>query len=394
MIAKEALMQFKNELGFVKNINKQYSAEFAKKGAKIGSSVTIRKPARYTVTDGKTLNIQNVTEESGSLNLTTQKHVGFSFDSADLTLSIDMFKERYLSGAVLALANEVDADLFQLAAESTYNAVGTPGTTPSSLLTYLQARQKLMESSAPKGGKLFYHINPAASTAIVDALKGLFQSSNQIQNQYEEGMMGIAAGGKWYEAQNIYAYTTGAQGGTPLVNGAAQSGATLVTDGWSNSIVNVLKLGDVFVIDNVFKVNPITKQSTGVLQQFVITANVDSNGSGQATLSISPPIVTSGSTQTVDSSPADNAAITVLGAGGATFASNILCHKDAFTLATADLELPEGVHFAAVASDPESGLSMRVVRQYDVNNDSFPCRLDILYGKAALRPEWACRIAG
>lgn len=397
MIAKEMLMQFKNNLGFAKGANKQYAEEFAIKGAKIGSSVTIRKPPRFTVSTGATLVTQDVLEESTSLTLDSQKHVGFSFTSQELTLSIDKFSERYIKNAVLALANQVDADGLSVAALNTYQAVGTPGTTPSALLTYLQAQQKLNEMATPSDAYRTMHINPAAQTSIIDALKSLFQSSEQIKDQYEKGMMGIAAGAKWKLAQNIFTTTSGQRGGTPLVNGATATGAaTLVTDGWTAAAANRVKQGDVFTIASVFSVNPITKQSTGVLQQFVVTADTSSDGSGNATIPISPTIYSSasGSLQNVSVLPADNAALTFLSAVSTTNVNNILCHSDAFVLGMADLELPQGVHFAAVASDPDSGISLRVVRQYSISTDAFPCRIDVLYGWKAVRPEWACRVIG
>ena len=394
MIAKEALMEFKNMLGFSKRVNKQYSEEFAIKGAKKGDTVTIRKPWRPSVSDGATLSNQDVTEESTTLQLDSQKHVAFRFTSKELTLNIDEFKKRYISPAVTALANKVDLDGLQVAAQNVYNAVGTPGTTPSALLTYLQAQEKLNLLACPKGDKRSFHVDPLASTKIVDAVKGLFQSSEQIKNQYEKGVMGTAAGGDWYMSQNIYAHTGGQLGGTPLVNGASQTGASLVTDGWTASAANRLKKGDVFTVAGVYSVNPITKQSTGQLQQFLVTADAASDGSGNATISISPSITTSGATQTVSGSPADNAALTILHSASSIYTNNILMHEDAFVLGMADLELPQGVDFAAVASDPESGVSLRIVRAYDISEDRFPCRIDVLYGWKAVRPEWACRIVG
>lgn len=394
MIAKEALMRFKNKVGFTKGIDRQYSKEFAVSGAKIGNSITIRKPWRPTVRSGATISIQDVSEESTSLTLSSQKGVDFQFSSVDRTLTIDQFSERYLDGALDALANKVDMDGLQLAAQATYNAVGTPGVAPATFKLYLQAQQKLNELSCPQDTKRSAYINPAAQVEIVDALKGLFQSSEKIAEQYESGMMGKGAGADWYLAQNIYSHTVGALGGTPLVDGASQTGATLLTKGWTSAAANRLKKGDVFTIASVNKVNPITKQSTGVLQQFVVTADFASDGSGNGSIAISPSITTSGSTQTVNVSPADSAAITVVGAASTVTVNNILCHKNAFTLGTADLVMPEGVDFAARASDSDSGLSIRVVRAYDINNDQFPCRLDILYGHAALRPEWACRVLG
>ncbi len=276
-----------------------------------------------------------------------------------------------------------------------WNSVGTPATTPSALLTYLQARQKINESGCPQDNNRSYHINPVASATIVDALKGLFQSSSEVEKQYEMGKMGVAAGGKWFEAQNVFAHTGGQLGGTPLTNGATASGASaLVTDGWTAAVANRVKKGDVFTIAGVFSVNPITKVSTGQLQQFVVTADASSDGAGASTISISPTIVSTGALQNVSAVPADNAALTFKHTASQIYTNNILTHKDAFILGCADLELPKGVDFAAQATDAASGLSLRMVRQYDIANDKFPCRVDILYGTLAARPEWACRILG
>lgn len=396
IIAKEMLMAFKNATTFTKNADRQYSKEFAKTGAKIGNTVTVRKPARFTVRTGPALNVQNVTEEFTTLVLNNQKGVDFLFSTQDLTLSIDDFRARYIDEAIVALANQVDVDGLTMATQNTYNAVGTPGTTPATALLYMQGQQKLNELAAPKDGKRSMLINPAAEPVIVDALKGLFQSSERIAEQYDTGMMGRGLGADWYQTQNIVNTTVGVATGTPLVNGASQTGSTLACDGWTNSTAGILNQGDIFTIANVYKVNPISKQSTGVLQQFVVTATAASGASTGpiAALGISPAIITSGPTQTVNASPADNAAITVVGTGGTLTANNLLYHKKAFTLGCADMEMPEGVHFAARATDPESGLSIRIVRQYDINSDTIPCRLDILYGWAALRQEWACRVLG
>lgn len=388
-------MAFKNKLGFTKGIDRQYSDEFAIKGAKIGATVTIRKPPRFTVNSGPTINIENVVEESASLTLSNQKHVDFQFLSQDLTLSVDKFKERYLDQAVTALANQVDVDGLTLAAQSTYNAVGVSGTTPATALLYLQAQQKLNELACPSDDKRSTYINPAAQSSIVDALKGLFQSSEKIAEQYESGMMGMGLGAKWYMAQNVFAYTTGTGGGsspTTLTTGSPQTGATLSVVAWGSTSTAVI--GDVFTIAGVYKVNPITKASTGVLQQFVVTANATASGGAITNLGISPSIIVSGPTQNVSAAPATSAAITLVTTANTLTANNILCHEKAFTLGTADLEMPHGVDFAAVASDPETGLSLRIVRAYDINNDMFPTRIDVLYGWAALRPEWSCRILG
>ena len=392
-ITREALMILENNLGFAKGVNREYSSEFANGGAKIGDTVRVRKPAQYTVRSGAALSAQDHTETSVNVALDNQKGVDISFTSKELTLDIDDFSKRILEPAISQIANQIDHDGLLLAKE-VYNAVGVPGTTPSTLKTYLEAGAKMDYMSAPMGNRCVA-LEPTAQVEIVDSLKGLFQSSEQIKNQYEQGNMGLAAGFKWSMDQNIYTHTVGPLGGTPLMDGATADGASaIVTDGWTASAASRLAVGDIFTIAAVFSVNPRSKQSTGQLQQFVVREAFSSDGSGDGTIQISPSIVASGAAQNVTNVPADNAALTVLGAASTITPVNMAYHKDAFTLATADLMLPKGVHDAAVVRDKQLGISIRMVRQYDINTDTMPMRLDVLYGWKAIRPELACRIHG
>lgn len=402
VIVRESLMELKNQLGFTKNINRQYDDKFAVEGAKIGDTINIRKPSRYEVTTGAVFVGQDSADQSVPLQLDTQCHVGMAFSSKDQTLSVDAFKERYVKPAVTALANKVDFTGLALY-KKIQSAVGVPSATafPSDLKGFLQAKQKLAENGAPKGVYSAL-INPATEASVVQGLKGLFQSSSEIASQYEDGTMGYAAGSKFMMSQNIAQHTIGALGGTPLVDAstAVVSGATtLVTKGWSNNITGVLKEGDVITIANVYAVNPQTRQSTGSLQQFVVTADANSGAStGPATLSIYPAIISSGQYQTVNSLPADGAVIQIFGSAsayaGIISPANLVFHKDAFVLGCADLFLPKGLHMAARASDPESGLSLRLISDYDTVNDRLLSRLDILFGWKVMYPELACRVHG
>lgn len=394
MITREALMVLENNLTFAKGVNREYDDQFAQSGAKIGDTLNIRKPARYVGRSGTALSVEDHTETSVALQLDTQFGVDLNFTSKELTLSIDDFSNRIIKPAMAVIANKIDATGLALY-KNVNNAVGTPGTTPSALLTYLQAGAKMDYEAAPRDGQRSIVIDPSMQATIVDAAKGLFQSSNQIEKQYESGNMGLFGGFKFSMDQNIQTHTVGPLGGTPLVNGSTTSGATtLVTDGWTASAASRLKQGDVFTIANVYAVNPQTRQSTGQLRQFVVTADVSSDGSGNATIPVSPAITSSGAFQTVSALPADNAAITVLGAASTLSATGLAYHRDAFVLGCADLMLPKGVDMAARVSDKKLGLSARMVRQYDINNDKFPCRFDILFGWRAVYPELACRIQG
>ena len=389
MITREALRVLENNLTFTKGVNRQYDDRFGVEGAKIGTVLNVRKPPRYVGRTGTAISIEDATETQVAVTLDTQFGVDITFTSEDLALKIDDFSKRFISPAVATVANKIDHAGLGLY-KSVYNSVGTPVTVPNALLTYLQAGVKLDNNSAPMDGQRSICITPIMQATIVDALKGLFQQSTAIASQYRRGQMGTAIGLDWFMDQNCATHTIGAHGGTPLVNGASQTGASLVTDGWTASTA-VLKEGDVITLAGVNAVNPQSRESTGVLRQFVVTANVTSDGSGNATIAISPSITTGTGFQTVTGSPADNAAITVSGAASATARVGLAHHPDAFTLVTADLPVPNGTDMAARANDPDSGLSIRLVRDYDITTDLFPCRLDVLYGWAALRPELAVR---
>lgn len=394
-MAKEFLRHYENANTFSKFVNKHYAREFQNSDFRPGTSISIAKPARFAVTAGNVASFPDITEESTTLTV-SQYNASFAPTSLEMTTSVhkDQFSDRYLKPMANALASQIDKAGLALATTTVYNATGTPGTTPSTLRTYLDARAIAVEQGMPVDNELAIVINPAAEAAIVDALKGLFHSSTEIERQYKEGKMGMAIGAKWSMDALIASRTVGTQGGTPLVNGASQTGTSLITDGWSNSITNVLRAGDIFTIAGVYAVNPITKDTTGRLQQFVVTAAASSNGSGQTTLSIAPAISTSGTTQNVSAGPADNAAITVLGTGGLTSATNILFHRDAFTLATIPMQTYGGLDKSANEYDPDTGISVRFTQGMDVTNDKLLVRADVLFGWAATRPEWAARIEG
>ena len=397
MITREALYVLRNQLSFARRVRRDYDDSFGIEGAKIGDTLNVRKPPRYLGRTGPNLSVEDATETSVPVVLNQQVGVDISFTSKDLALSIDDFSERFIQPAVAAIANKIDADGLQLY-KQVADYVGAPGTVPNSLMTYLQAGVKLDDNAAPMDGNRYISINPLMQATIVDALKGLFQSSEEIRKQYLKGRMGTAAGFEWAMDQNCPSHTVGNVAGTPLVNGANQTGSALVTDGWTAG--STLKVGDIITITGVNKVNPQNRQDVGSQQQFVVTADATADSSGNMTISIYPAITPSGAFKTVTAAPADNAAIQVFGkpsanlsdVAGKTFREGLAFHRDAFTLACADLPLPQGVDMAARVSDKELGLSIRMVRAYDISTDKFPCRLDVLYGWAALRPELACRI--
>ena len=396
MITNEALMVLENELTFSSEVERNYDDQFAVTGAKIGATLNVRRPGRFIGTTGPALNVEDFNETSVPVTLSTQFHVDTQFTTQDLALSLDMFSDRVLKPAVAAVANKIDYDGTTMAKLNTANIVGTPGTPPTSLLTYLTAQAYLDSEGAPRDGRRSCIIEPFTGATIVDSLKGLFVPNTTIGMQYSKGMMGRdSAGMNWKMDQNISAQTFGTYTGTATINTSTDTG--ILTSGWAQTSTLTLtksgtfipNVGDTFTIANVYAVNPQNRQAYGSnkLRNFVVTAI-----SGNA-VTVSPAVISAGQFQNVSITSPGASAVTPFNATGAVSPQNIVMHKNAFTLATADLELPDGVHFAGRASDKDLGLSLRVVRQYTINNDSIPTRVDVLYGWAPLYPELACRVA-
>ena len=385
MITNQALMILHQKLNFIGTIDRQYDSSFAKSGAKIGDTLRIRLPNEYTVRSGATLSTQDTTETSVSLPVTTQKGVDVNFSSEELTLDIDDFSKRILEPAMSVLAANVEADAISMY-KDVYNFVDNAG----SAMTFakaLAASGKLTDNLTPYDGRTL-NLTTQDNIDMVDALKGLFNAQDKLSSNYKEGRLaGPFAGFEGiYENTLLGNHTTGTAAATTgyLVNGASQTGATLTVDTGSTTLLD----GDIITIVGVNRVHPETKADTGILQQFVVTAN---SGTSATSLAISPSITITGGKQNVTAAPADNAAVSKVGGGASSvFTNSMAYHKDAFTFATADLVMPKGVDM--VARKVLDGVSMRIVRDYDINNDKFPCRIDILYGYAAKRPQLACRI--
>jgi len=330
MITRKALQILENNLVITRNVNRQYDDSFAVEGAKIGSTLRIRLPDRALVTDGAALQVQDDNEQFTTLSVSSQKHIGVNFTSAELTMQLDDFADRVLKPRISQLAASIDADVAN-AYKSIGQSVGTPGTTPGTSLVLLQAQQKLNESAAGMSPR-YATVNPAANAGLVEGMKGLFNPTDTISKQFKNGMMGTGVLG--YDeinmSQSIKVLTTGTRtNGTVTSTVSTQGTSTLSLTGVGASAT--IKQGEVFTIAGVFAVNPQTRESTGSLQQFVVTADAVASGGGVASVA------------------------------------------------------SRAVH---------NGISLRIVRQYDINNDRMPCRIDVLYGYSVIRPQMAARIWG
>jgi hypothetical protein len=380
-VTREALRVLHQKLNFVGSITRDYDDSFARRGAKIGDTLKVRLPNQFTVRTGPTLAAQDTAETSVDLKVQTQKGVDLNFTSVDLTLSLDEFSDRILEPAMSVLAAHIEADAMSMY-KDVWNQVDNHGQ-PASFTKVLQGRKILVDNLAPLAGRTC-NLNTQDNVDLVDALKGLFNDTSTIAKQNREGFMGRTAGFDFMENTLWPSHPRGAANGAYVVNGANQTGVSLTVSTGAGAAVK----GDVFTIAGVYRVHPETKQATKDLQPFTLTADY---AGGAGSFQIAPAIVTSGPAQNVSGSPANGAAITFAGTASTAHGISMAYQKGAFAFATADMVMPRGVDFAA--REVFDGVSMRIVRQYDINNDKFPCRLDVLYGFKTLRPQLACRLA-
>ena len=393
MITRKALEILENNLVITRNVNRQYDDSFAVEGAKIGATLRIRLPDRALVTDGAALQVQDDNEQFTSLSVSSQKHIGVNFTTAEMTMQLDDFADRVLKPRISQLAASIDADVAN-AYRSVFQSVGTPGTTPATSLVLLQAQQKLNEAAAVMTPR-YATVNPAANAGLVEGMKGLFNPTDTVSKQFKNGMMGTGVLG--YDeinmSQSIKQFTTGsrtATGGTLSAAVTAEGATTIAITG--AGAAGTVKIGDVFTVADCFAVNPQTRESTGSLFQFVAVADVTLSGGGAGNITVAPMYSANHALATVDVLPQNGKAVVFVGAASSQYAQNLVYHKDAITFATADLLLPQGVDMASRAV--HNGISLRIVRQYDINNDRMPCRIDVLYGFSVIRPQMAVRMWG
>lgn len=393
-VTREALMILHQKLNFVGTIARQYDDSFAKTGAKIGDTLKIRLPNEFAVRTGRTIDVQDVAESTVSLQVATQKGVDFQFNSADWTLSLDDYSERILEPAMSVLAANIEADVMNMY-KDIWNEVSDVGATATVDLI-LAVAEKLTNSLAPVSNRCL-NMTPRMNRNLVDALKGLFNDPAKLSKNYRDGMVASDFLGfeKVYQNTMWKLHTTGTDDGTGdyLVNdaGTIAEGSTSIT---VDTGAGTWKKGDIFFFASVKAVHPETKENTGRLQQFVVTEDAAANAT---TIKFEPALYSSGAKQNVNAMPANNAALSKLEFDESTAVGNAAdyyvgmgYHKNAFAFATADLVMPKGVHMGS--RQVMDGISMRFIADYDITNDTFPARFDVLYGYKAVRPQLACRL--
>lgn len=385
--------------------NRSYDSRYKVAGAKVGSKVTARLPQRYKTYEGAAITQwEDIDDQTVEIEITHQKHIPFRFGMWALTFETRDYAENYVQPAVEALTNVVDHDGLQETYRDIYHTVGTPGTVPGSTgtlpqaatRTYLDAVVKLREAAAPK--PYIAMLSPDMHSYLMNGAIELFNPAGQISQQFREGEFNRGALGiqRWFLDQNVHTHVVGALGGTPLVNGASQTGSTLAIDGAGGAVTDYFLQGDTIQVASVNSINPLNYTSTGRLQDFVVTADTDADSNGDLSVPISPAITIAGHRQTVNAAPADGAAITTFGHAsnhaGASTPTGLVYNKMGNVLVMADLERPMGQWVSERISNADFGISMRLVKWYEGMTDQSPCRLDVVYGWKQVRPETACRV--
>ena len=419
VITNEVLRIAHNASAFLGNMNTDYDDKWQGQ-YKPGQTVNARRPVQFTHRTGSTANVQDITESSVPVTVQPELGIDFAVSSNDLALSIGSngnvskeFKQRYLQPAGLKIAAILDYSIATIMKNGAHQMVGTPGTPPASVADILNAQVPLDRMSVPRDGMRMAAIEPGANATIVAGLATLFNSPSLLSDQYKTGVIKTSLGLDFAMSQNVPSHTVGPLGGTPLVNGANQglinAGATdnpfalttsLITNGWTAAAAARLNQGDTFTLAGVFSVNPETKASTGVLQSFAVVGPtaaapgvVSSDGAGNATFAISPAIIAGGAFQNVTARPAAGAALTITsGAANTAYTNNLIWHKDAVTFVSPKQELPGGMDMAYQASMADEGsISLRFVRGFDIVNNRFISRFDVLWGAAVTLPNFIVR---
>jgi len=393
IIAKEALAVLENILSFSSGVNRDWEAEFTQnqsRGYSPGQTINIKKPPRYTYRAGRVAVPQATAEPTVPLTL-QQGGTDLNFTGIERTLSLQQMSQK-LQAAMATVANEIDRQGLDLARVATFNCLGTPGTPPTTQALALAAattlNQRLDEMAAPRDKMRSLITNPALNGAMVQGFAGLFNNSKTLSDQYSSGLLVDALGLAYAMDQNVAVHTNGTQAvvGTNI-NGAGQTGSNITVAGLGGTITRGTKI----TLPGVFAVNPQSRQSTGILMQFTVTADV---AAAATVLPISPAIVISGAFQNVTASPTNGAAFTIFGTASGSYSANVAYHKDAFTLAMVPMYAPpSGKGVIDVAVQSYKGMNIKVTEFYDGVNDNYIMRLDVLFGWAATYPELACLYA-
>lgn len=395
LLTQETLMHVINELQLFKHVDRQWEEKFGKAGAQVGDSIRIRKPTNFSIRDGEEWVPEALQDPYINFGVDQQFGVDWYVTSKEKTLSLDRVSERYLLPQARRIANEIDLRIARTMAQGAALSVGTPGTAPTSLATYTSAITMLRNLGVPAPINVIQ--SPDGQAAVINDLRGLFNPQKEVSRQNLEGEMFRAAGATWGWDNNLYTHTTGPATGSGLIKGAGQSGAVLLTDDWTASTTGILKKGDKVSAGGAYAVNPVTGAQLGFLRQFTVTADVDSDGSGNASVPIDPPIVLSGPYKNVSAAPDNDTGFLLFGHvssyASKTTPMQLVFNKYACAVAVVGLDKPDAGEKSSYKADEDMGISMRLINWYDGKLDRICYRWDVLIGIKMQLPDFVVVVA-
>ena len=387
IVLKEAHRVFENNTPILQSLRRTYDDSYDAYGAKAGDTIRIKTPQRYYVSTGKTITVQDNTENVVSLARTTQKNIGMKFSSKELSLDIVEFSSLYISPAINSLCSEVENDIATTMYQSTYNATTLP-TDSLDRDDVLDAGVLLDNHSCPRDNNRHLVVNPAGQADLVSDLVGLFQQATAIGKQYMSGQMGTALGFNMSMSQNLASHTTGGYNGAYVVT-------SIPTEGSDDLVIKTgtgtMTVGDVFTVAAVNSVNRVTGNSTGRVACWVVTT---AYSGGAGTVVVDPDFRASATDayRTIDALPQADAATTEIGTASTAYPQNLAYHGESTAFGSCALELPGNSNFES--QQKNNNVSIRLIKFYDGINDDSYYRFDILYGQVVVVPEWICRIYG
>jgi hypothetical protein len=404
MITKEAVRLFKNSNLFIMNMDTQYDKQFAIDGAKIGDTLRIRLPSDFIVTDGPAMQLQDNTQQFTTLTVSTQKNVATPYTTAERTMSMDNYSELVMAPMINALAGKVALDIMQGSEGGVCNFVsnvdGNGAIITPTLEQYTVSGAILDDNSADMDNRRIV-VDPTTDARSVSSLSGLLNPATELSNQWRSGRMKNGLGyERWFRDQTVIKHTSGNFTAAVTVNGGGQTTATgggsITTTAFGAGVT--LKKGDIITFDGVNSVNRVTKQSLGTLRQFVVTADVPATSTA---IFIYPAMIgpvggvvggVDQQYQTVDSLPINGAVVRMVTKANEVYRKSIGFTQKAVTMATADLVLPRRAIEEGSRTN-YNGIAMRIITDYLPNSDQLATRVDVLFGKKYIRPEWLVVVA-
>ena len=402
VIANEALRLLKNNLVAANLVYKEYKQTFGK----VGDTIRIELPHRVKSASGRVLVKQPMVDQTVPLKIDRQEHVGLEYTMKAMTLDITKFSEKYLKSGMSQIANQIDSSIL-LTMKNVFHTSGTPGVRPGKFIDFANASAKQTTYGVPNDGMRRAVLNPFTCANLSDEVTKLFKES-MVEDAYKNGYKGDVARYSTYDTQNLPTHLVGDYAGTPVIAGAQANGTTLTTSGWAAGVTGLLKAGDVITVAATFGVNPQGYNTTGLLLELVVQADVDSDGGGLATIEVFPSLndgtatitnadgdtISLAAYQNVTALPQSGAVITVAGDSGKEYEQNYLFHREAIALAMIDIELPRSATVKARAFDPDTELSLSMTQAYDINQHSEITRIDAIWGTKAIYPDLGMRMWG